>query len=644
MKLFQVDFEALKKKIPVNAVTRKLYSEAMAQADGILALDFPSGPIKEDNSVKKVKDRYTGEYLKVLQEFDATSWLYERAFRKLAFAYKMTGEKKYLAKYEEAVDRCLQNPYWGPKGSEYDHCSSRILRALSVSLTWLGNAPGAERTEKICDRLKTEVIGFERKYRRMGEDYPIGPNDHQSKDLSGAGCAAWFLTARGHEGMKPYFERFVSLFRDKLTEETIGEDGGWPDGWVCVLYALMDMIAFLEVIEAATGVNLANHPRLQRTYDFFIGAMSQHRCDKTVEGVEQPRYAYCHVPFWMAAAYRRKDVQFVAMNSILLGQVDFDFCDYAFICCDETLEAQEFCQGGVLFTRSVGWGRLGWGTNTESVYLWLKSGTADAFCRNNQNGILVTAYGRQLFSDVVLPPGAGYEALWKCVYEDGLWTTRCATALLVNGQNQLKNRYGEDWGPIMKFHSPNRKKWGDEDAWWFDLEEPKAALGRITGARDDGETSTLAGRADRCYGDLLEGYTRACTMTRDGLILIVDTLLPTEKAKDFQFRANTGYAFYIKDKNRAAIRAGEVCSDILFLYDGDYSVSVDKWAFHPGNGNYLTGDFKLYGKKAQLITVLHPCCDGKEHTLDARLEGEVLLADFDGRSYKFDLNLIASIG
>lgn len=642
MKLIHADFDALRKKITFNTVTQKLYSEAMEQVDKILADDFPSSPIEDGSYVKKVNDHYTGEYLKVLQEYDVTSWLYERAFRKLAFAYMMTGERKYLDKYELAIDKCLQNPYWGPKGNEYDHCSSRMLRSLCVSLTWLGDALSGERFNKICDRMKIEVRGFEKKYSRMGDDYPIGPNDHQSKDLSGSGSAAWFLMAREPAEQKPYFGRFVYLFREKLIEETIGEDGGWPDGWTCTLYALMDMIAFFEVIEDATGENLTAHPRMQRTCDFFICAMSQHKCN-TANGVIQPKYAYCHGPFWMAAAYRRKDLQFIAIDSLMQGRVDYDYCDYAFICYDETLEAQEFCGDGAMFARSVGWGRLGWGTNTGSVYLWLKSGPADAFCRNNQNGILLTAYGRQLFSDVSLPPKTGYQALWKCVYEDGLWTTKCASAILVNGQNQLKNRYGEDWGPIMKFHNPNRQKWGDEDAWWFDFEAPKAPLGRITGTKIADGAATLAGRADKCHGDLLQGYSRCCTMTRDGLIIIVDTLLPTDKASSFQFRANTAYKFYIKDKDRAAITAGDVSSDVLFLYDGDYSVSVDEWAFNPASGNYLTGDFKLKGNKAQLITLLRPYCDGKEHALDARLADRLLSVSFDSKLYEFDLDTISMI-
>ncbi len=637
MKLLQADFEVLKKKIPFDTVTQKLYKEAVSQADKIVEQDFPAQPIQEGSYVKKKDGQYTEEYLKVLQEYDDTSWLYERAFRKLVFAYKMTGAQKYLHKFEEAIDRCMQNPFWGPKDSEYDHCSSRMLRSLCISLTWLGDGLAKVTTDKIRARMKTEVMGFENKYHRMGDDYPIGPNDHQSKDLSGAGCAAWFLMASDPE-MKPYFNRFVSLFREKLIDETIAEDGGWPDGWGCVLYALMDVIALFEVIEGGTGEDLTRHPRMQRSCDFFIGAVWQHRCDIPNEEVVQPKYAYCHTTFWMAAVYKRKDMQFIAKNAVLQGLIDLDFSEYAFICYDETLEAQEFNRNGALFTRSVGWGRLGWGTNTESVYLWLKSGSADAFCRNNQNGLLLTAFGRELFSDVTLPAKIGYRKLWKCVYEEGLWTTKCATALLVNGQNQLKNRYGEDWGPIMKFHSPNRKKWGDEDAWWFDFDEPKAPYGRIVGAENEDDRATLVGRADKCYGDLLTGYTRACTMTRDGLIVIVDTLLPTYNAKNFQFRANTKYSFYLKDKNRAAIHAREVQSDILFLYDGDYELSVDKWAFNPGPGNYLTGDFKLEGKKAQLITVLRPYCDSEEHMLYASLQEDCLSVSFDDKSYRIGLD------
>ncbi|MFC5647602.1 hypothetical protein ACFPYJ_00365 [Paenibacillus solisilvae] len=636
MKLNQADFEVLKKKVTFDSITQKLFQESISQADHLVMNEFPSHPIQERSPIKKVNDQYTDEYLENLQEYDQTSWLYERAFRKLAFAFKMTGKQKYLDKYEQAIVRCMQNPFWGPKDSEYDHCSSRILRSLSVSLTWLCDEISLDTLEMVSKRMKMEVLGFERKYCRMGEDYPIGPNDHQSKDLAGAGCAALFLLKRDPT-MKRYLDRFISLFRDKLLEETIEEDGGWPDGWACVLYSYMDVISFFEVIEDYTDRNLTHHPRLQQTCNFLIGAFPQHKNVIFDGEIAQALYPYCHSIFWMAATYRRKDMQFIAKRMILQGLADLDFSDYAFICYDERLEAEEFSGGGAIMTRSVGWGRLGWGTNEENVYLWLKSGITDAFCRNNQNGLLITAFGRQLFSDVSLK-GAGYRELWNCVYEDGLWTTKCANALLVNGQNQLRNRYGEDWGPIMKFHNPNRPKWGDEDAWWFDFEAPKAALGRMIGAISGEEAATLVGRADKCYGELLTGYSRTCMMTKDGLIIIIDRLVPTEKAKDFQFRANTAYTFHVTDSNRAAITAGEVCSDILFLYDGDYSVSVDKWPFNPGPGNYLTGNFKLQGRPAQLVTVMRPYRDGKEHVLSAKLQGNCLSVCFDEKWYEIDVD------
>ncbi|NLY18374.1 MAG: hypothetical protein GX045_05380, partial [Clostridiaceae bacterium] len=196
MELLSPDFDQLKKKINYDEVTRKLYDEAIAYADKILLEEFPNEPIKEHGNAKKINGRYTDKYLGILQEYDTTSWLYERAFRNLAFAFKMTGHRKYLDKFEEAIDRCLLNPYWGPEESEYDHCSSRILRALCVSLTWLGSDLSRDHMKRITDRIKKEVIGFEKKYSRMGDDYPIGPNDHQSKDLSGAGCAAWFLSKK----------------------------------------------------------------------------------------------------------------------------------------------------------------------------------------------------------------------------------------------------------------------------------------------------------------------------------------------------------------------------------------------------------------------------------------------------------------
>jgi hypothetical protein len=625
VKLIQADFSAVKSKAEADPIAQKLVREALSQADELAAAEFPSAPIRQRDYAKRIDGHYSETYLEILQEYDRTSWLYDRAFRKLAFAYKLTGDSRYLAKFEQALHRCVLNETWGPKGNEYDHCSSRILRSLSISLTWLERSVSSESLGVITERMKREVQGFYKKYERMNDDYPLGPNDHQSKDLSGAGCAAWYLMKRD-PSLKRCLDRFIFLFQNKLLEETIEKDGGWPDGWACVLYALMDAAPFLEVIEDCTGVDLTRETRLRNTCDFFIVGLPLH----TEEAENQALYRYAHTVFWLAAAYQRRDIQFIA-ERMVHTPVKRDFNEYAVIYYDEKLKAEEFAGGGMIMTRSVGWGRLGWGTNTDQVYLWLKSGPTDAFCRNNQNGIYLTAFGRKLLHDVTLA-GVSYRTLWKCVYEEGLWTTKCANALLVNGQNQIRNRYGEDWGPIMKFHQPNRNKWGDDDAWWFDYEAPKAALGRLVGASGGDDTASVSGRADRCYGDLLSGYTRTCLMTKDGIVVIADRLVPTEQARNFQFRLNTPYRFCITAANRAAVIAEEVRSDIVILYDGDFTLSVQEWPFDPNRGQYLTADFPLqgHGEPVQLVTVMRPCRSTPEQQFSAALHGDRLVVRYGG--------------
>lgn len=64
---------------------------------------------------------------------------------------------------------------------------------------------------------------------------------------------------------------------------------------------------------------------MQRACDFFITPSSQHNCYINNEDVKQPQYSYCYGIFGLLTSHNRKDLQFLAKQAILKGQVDYDF-------------------------------------------------------------------------------------------------------------------------------------------------------------------------------------------------------------------------------------------------------------------------------------------------------------------------------
>lgn len=552
-----------------------LHLQAIEQADKSLSQTLPSKPIVTTECKQRKNGMYTAAYLDNLQLFDKLSWFFHDAFISLSYAYCMTKDNVYLDKFCEYAQSCLINARFGPAYAEYDHCSSRLCRALAVACSWL-KADLPQQTKRDIDaRLIEEIQGFLKKYERAGNLYPIGPNDHQCKDLAGAGIACIYLLPQ-HPELNVTLDRFIYLYADKFVTESATEEGGWIDGYELIFYALMDTAPFMEAVLFHTGRNIASEPRLRNICRHIIyGQLS-------INASSPSFFRYTHGLFYLASTYRNAELQHYAQSIALDGLSDPVFAAYSLLYYDPSLEAVAPMET-VHIAKDFGLMRLGKGIDNDHIYVWLRSGPAEAFNRCNQNGILLTAYGVPLLSNVTMP-GADYKKLWNTVYNEGLFTTKCTNALLIDGKNQLTNKYGEDWAPIAHFHKPDRPKWGDPDAWWFDFEESKQPLGRALCAIERDGIRVISGNADNAYGNLVRRYTRHVVQIEENLIVIID-VLNVDSPRSVAFRACTNHSMHIKNNNVILSSYG---AHARLAFSHDAKLSVDTWSFQPKHGCYLT--------------------------------------------------------
>lgn len=584
-----------------------LHLQAIEKADKSLSQTLPAEPINITECEQRRDGRYTDAYLDNLTSFDKTSWFFHDAFIVLSYAYCMTYESIYLDKFCEYAQSCLINGRFGPPYAEYDHCSSRLCRALAIACSWIGTDLPSDIKDKIDARLYAEIQGFLKKYERAGDLYPIGPNDHQCKDLAGAGIACIYLLPQ-HPELQSALDRFVYLYADKFVPETATEEGGWIDGYELIFYALMDTAPFMDAVKSTTDRDIADEIRLRNTCRHIIpGQLS---INASLAPDESTFFHYTHGLFYLAATYQNKELQYLAKKLTLEGKSDPVFAPYSILFYDPAL-ASNLPSTAAHIAYDFGLMRLGKGIDNNHVYVWLRSGPAEAFNRCNQNGILLTAYGVPLLSNVTMPD-ADYKKLWNTVYNDGLFTTKCANALLIDGENQQTNTYGEDWAPITEFHKPNRPKWGDPDAWWFDFEEPKQPLGQALCAFERDGIRVMSGNADNAYGSLVHRYTRHVVQIKKNLIVVIE-VLDVDKPRSVSFRACTDHIMRIEDNN-VILSAEGAHARLAFSHDA--ALSVDTWSFQPEHGCYMTAEWQISKGEHVLVSSIRTGRDQDDRMLN----------------------------
>ena len=585
MNILSPDFPVLHDRTKTQ-IGKILHSQAINQADKALSQTLPTEPIVIEECEQRKDGMYTDAYLDNLQKFDKLSWFFQDAFITLSYAYCMIKDTVYLDKFCEYAHSCLINPRFGPPYAEYDHCSSRLCRALAVSCSWIGSELPLETKAAIDARLIEEIQGFTEKYQRAGDLYPIGPNDHQCKDLSGAGIACIYLLPQ-HPDLRDALERFVSLYADKFVPETATEEGGWIDGYELLFYALMDTAPFMDAVLSKTGRNIAQDSRLKSICKHIIPCQLAVNASLAPNTTSPDFFHYTHGLYYLATTYRDTELQYFAEKLTLQGLSDPDFAPYSLLYYDPELKSTPPSETAHI-ARDFGLMRLGKGIGSDNVYVWLRSGPAEAFCRNNQNGILLNAYGVPLLSNVAIPKAA-YKQIWNIVYKEGLFTTKYSNALLIDGQNQQRNRYGEDWAPITRFHKPGRPKWGDSDAWWYDFEEAKQPLGHALCAFERDGIRVMSGSADNVYGELVQRYVRHVVQIEENLIFVID-VLRLDEPRSVSFRACTNHSMHFEDSN-VILSADGAYARLAFSHDT--ALSKDTLPFQPEHGCYLTAAWQI---------------------------------------------------
>ena len=223
------DFEELKKTIEISPDLKKIHDYVIAQSD--LHLTEEASPYQ-----------MVGKRL--------TTSLAQKHIMNLAYAYRMTGDSRYLNKAEEDLIAICSFPSWNP--SHYLDVAELVLSA-SFGYDWLYN--DLQESTRILIRKAITEFGFQTSYDET--DQFIDRVNNWNSICNGGLILGAIALYGDDESMNQecinILERSVAANRFALAE--YGPDGNYPEGYGYWCYGNNLQVALIAALEKAFGTD-----------------------------------------------------------------------------------------------------------------------------------------------------------------------------------------------------------------------------------------------------------------------------------------------------------------------------------------------------------------------------------------------------
>lgn len=223
------DFEALKKTIEISPDLKKIHDYVIAQSDLHL-------------TEEAIPYQMVGKRL--------TTSLAQKHIINLAYAYRMTGDSRYLNKAEEDLIAICSFPSWNP--SHYLDVAELVLSA-SFGYDWLYN--DLQESTRILIRKAITEFGFQTSYDET--DQFIDRVNNWNSICNGGLILGAIALYGDDESMNQecinILERSVAANRFALAE--YGPDGNYPEGYGYWCYGNNLQVALIAALEKAFGTD-----------------------------------------------------------------------------------------------------------------------------------------------------------------------------------------------------------------------------------------------------------------------------------------------------------------------------------------------------------------------------------------------------
>jgi len=355
-----------------------------------------------------------------------------------AFAYRITGDRKYLENAKKWMLRPCRWEHWcllkdgRYVWSSYDLCVTHKMQGLATAYDWLYSELSEAERKLVRDTLaKWSEVSFE--HMRVGGW--VGMGNHLGPQLAGQAIAAIALLGEHPDAAKWLNQCIWQMKFHALRPPYMGRDAGLVTGYRFTSYIMTYLTSVAHAVKTLTGMQLLNRSLID--WPLYGLIPPDKMVDLESSSYDKPYYYLRAYVMKLASDFRDSHAQWWVNSSprpcgrgaASRGNL------WAFVYFDPTV-APEFPESrpSSKHFRDIGWVymRSGWGP--EDAYFALKSGPQDEKFFRNQNHIMLTAFGERL---IEIPQ----------VRRDRKYPTEANSTILVNGQGQrLGNTYRERAG------------------------------------------------------------------------------------------------------------------------------------------------------------------------------------------------------
>jgi hypothetical protein len=532
---------------------RAAFAALRRQADAALKLEVPPEP-DYDKLPTRAEQR-----LGYQRAFSEMRRYHTSGMVDLALMYALSGERKYG---EHAKALLLGAAEWDPEGISSimspfgDEIGLGLVKAAAQTYDWIHDLFSASEREKVRGMLVARADQMLRRLERR--DYLVNPEESHAGRLPG-----YLLEHAIALAEEPRAEVWLDYGLRALTTvhpHWAGFDGGWAEGLAYGLSYNTTSMAPMETLRVATGFDLWQRPAHRKLRHFFVYTTSPvgeifgfgDSFDSPVAG---------------RAPALRGLLQFHAQryqDPVVRGWVDLlrgrdgggvESSILPALMMPDTIAPQSPASlppDAVFY--GVGWAALhsNLARPAEDLMVMFKSspygGVSHSFC--DQNGFAILKGGHAL----VLPSGGTrYPQHGTPFHTQYTQQTRAQTAILVNGQGQVRSGTGHG-GNIAAFESTKH-------------------LGYV------------CGDASAAYGGQLKVARRHVLLVRPDVVVVVDDLEAPQPA-GYQWLLHAWEKLELDEPAQVFVsrRGGAWMQARLFTTDRMSFSQTDAWPVEPKEG------------------------------------------------------------
>ena len=347
----------------------------------------------------------------------------------LSYAYRMTGEKKYLQKAEAQMQTVCDFKDWNP--THYLDVGEMAL-AVAIGYDWLYADLQPKTRDLAVKAIATHAFGTSDVLKYAG--FFKNSNNWNQVCNGGLVSAAIAVFEAMPDRAKQVIERSVKS--NELPMKTYAPDGNYPEGYMYWGYGTSFQIILIKALEKAFGSDhgLSNFPGFDKTAEYILYAVGTN--SKAFNYSDCRADLFPKLPmWWFADHFKNPSLLYTELQEIKDGLYAKDFEEARLLPLTLTLATDIDLSSVKAPVKKIWSGngvapvvliRTGWNNPSKDVYVGIKGGRANSGHAHMDAGSFVyDALGVRWAMDFGMQEYAGMEAagvdVWNNAQNSERW-------------------------------------------------------------------------------------------------------------------------------------------------------------------------------------------------------------------------------